>query len=239
MPEIVALIPARSGSKGLQNKNIRMLKGRPLLEWSIAACNKSELINRIIVSTDSQDYAELAIKSGAEAPFLRPEKLSQDASPDIDFVLHALNYFKSNNQKIDFIVHIRPTTPLRDPKLIDNAINYFLNSDASSLRSVSEMPESAYKYFELNTKGYLKSVGFQNNNADYLNNSRQTFPKTYIPNGYVDVLSVKFIQENQLIHGNKVLPFITPRITEIDCEDDFNYLEFEVEKNPELINNLF
>lgn len=239
MPEIVALIPARSGSKGLQNKNIRMLKGRPLLEWSIAACNKSELINRIIVSTDSQDYAELAIKSGAEAPFLRPEKLSQDASPDIDFVLHALNYFKINNQKIDFIVHIRPTTPLRDPKLIDNAINYFLNSDASSLRSVSEMPESAYKYFELNTKGYLKSVGFQNNNADYLNNSRQTFPKTYIPNGYVDVLSVKFIQENQLIHGNKVLPFITPRITEIDCEDDFNYLEFEVEKNPELINNLF
>ena len=85
----------------------------------------------------------------------------------------------------------------------------------------------------------LKSIGLKNNNADYLNNSRQTFPKTYIPNGYVDVLSVKFIQENKLIHGNKVLPFITPRITEIDCEDDFNYLEFEVEKNPELINNLF
>ncbi|MDO9219316.1 MAG: acylneuraminate cytidylyltransferase family protein, partial [Lacisediminimonas sp.] len=96
MSSIVALIPARAGSKGVPHKNIKPLGGRPLIEWSIKACLKSRLIDRVIVSTDSPEYAELAIKLGAEAPFLRPAEISADRSTDYDFIVHALDWLAAN-----------------------------------------------------------------------------------------------------------------------------------------------
>jgi CMP-N,N'-diacetyllegionaminic acid synthase len=236
----IALIPARAGSKGVHNKNIRMLGGHSLLEWSIAVCLKSKLIDRVIVSTDSAEYAQLAIKLGAEAPFLRPLEISGDHAIDYDFIVHALDWLAAEQGEPDFIVHIRPTTPLRDPRLIDKAIKTFIDSShATALRSVHEMSESAYKAFELAPGGQLQRLGSESTALDVANNARQQFPKTYQANGYVDVLASKFIRKSGLIHGDNVMPYMTPVVTEVDTETDFAHLEFQLSQSPEIVETLF
>lgn len=240
MNKVVALIPARAGSKGVPNKNIRLLGAHPLLAWSIAACLKTKVIDRVIVSTDSEDYATLARSLGAEAPFLRPAEISGDRSTDYDFVLHALNWLRESSSEPDLIAHIRPTTPFRDPELMSRAIEYFKAAKtATALRSVHEMSESAYKTFEIAATGELKCVGSGNTALDAANNARQSFPKTYQANGYIDVLSASFIRKQGLLHGDYVLPFITPRVTEVDSEDDFQYLEYQLSLSPTTELKLF
>ena len=207
MPFTIAIIPARSGSKGVPNKNIRLLGGYPLIAWSIAACKLAKSINRIIVSTDTQEYAKVAQDLGAEVPFLRPAEFSDDNSTDYEFIKHALDWFKNNDCDPDLIAHIRPTTPFRSPELIDHAVKAFIKKpDATALRSIHPMSESAYKTFEIAESGQLKRVASNSTAIDQSNNARQQFPRTYIANGYVDVLSSKFIRENRLIHGDNVMP---------------------------------
>lgn len=240
MAKVVALIPARAGSKGVPNKNVRLLGGHSLLAWSIAACLKSSAIERVIVSTDSAEYAALAKKLGAEAPFLRPAAISDDKSTDYDFIVHALDWLAAEKEEPEYLVHIRPTTPLRDPRLIDNAVAAFIAApDATALRSVQEMPESAYKTFEMTAGGQLKRLGANNTDLDSANNARQQFPNTYQANGYVDVLSTAFIRKAKLIHGDHVIPFITPTVVEVDTEDDFAHLEFQLSQTPSILQKLF
>jgi N-acylneuraminate cytidylyltransferase len=240
MASIVALIPARSGSKGVPHKNVRWLGQHPLLEWSIAACRKATLISRTIISTDSIEYAQSALEMGAEAPFLRPAEISGDRATDYDFVKHALDWLSQNGDEPDYIIHIRPTTPFRDPALIDQAIDSFINAPkATALRSVHPMPESAYKTFEIASTGQLKRVASESTELDAANNARQEFPATYIANGYVDVLSTNFIRRSRLIHGNYVMPFITPPVNEIDTEEDFAMLELKLLNHPEFTERLF
>ena len=240
MTKVVALIPARAGSKGVPNKNVRLLGGHSLLAWSIAACLKSSAIDRVIVSTDSAEYAALATKLGAEAPFLRPEAISGDRSTDYDFVVHALDWLAAEEGEPDYLVHIRPTTPLRDPQLIDNAVKAFMGTPhATALRSVHEMPESAYKTFEMAAGGQLKRLGADNTALDSANNARQQFPSTYQANGYVDVLSTAFIRKAGLMHGDHVIPFVTRSVVEVDTEDDFAHLEFQLARMPDILQKLF
>ena len=237
---IIALIPARSGSKGVPHKNIKSLCGYTLLEWSIAACKKCKLIDDIYVSTDSEEYRQLAIRKGAKAPFLRPKEISADYSTDYEFIVHTLDWLKENKNEPDIIAHIRPTTPLRKVSLMDQAIKSFLsNKKATALRSVHEMSESAYKTFEISENKKLKCICSENFNLDDSNNARQKFPKTYSANGYIDLLSTKFIRSNGLLHGNNVIPFITPNTIEVDSVDDFEYLEFIVKSNKNLLEGLF
>lgn len=240
MAKVVALVPARAGSKGVPNKNVRLLGGHSLLAWSIAACLKSSSIDRVIVSTDSAEYAELAQKLGAEAPFLRPAAISGDRSTDYDFIVHALDWLAAEKGEPDYLVHIRPTTPLRDPQLIDDAVAAFIAApNATALRSVQKMPESAYKTFEIAEGGQLKRLGVDNTDLDSANNARQQFPDTYQANGYVDVLSTVFIRKAKLIHGDHVMPFITPTVVEVDTEDDFAHLEFQLTQMPNILQKLF
>jgi N-acylneuraminate cytidylyltransferase len=240
MNKVIALIPARAGSKGVPNKNIRMLGGYPLMAWSIMAAKKSKLIDRIIVSTDSHEYANLAIKLGAEAPFLRPSEISDDHSTDYDCIVHALDWLGMNGGEPQYIVHIRPTTPFRDPAYIDSAIEAFQNSpeNITSLRSAHEMSESAYKTLEITEDGRFKRVGSDDTALDSANNARQQFPKTYQANGYVDILSTSFIRAKGLIHGDWVLPFITPSVLEVDTEDDFFQLEYQLSCLPDIASQL-
>ncbi len=239
--KVIALIPARAGSKGVPNKNIRPLGGYPLIAWSIMAAKKSRCIDRVIVSTDSEEYAKLAIKFGAEAPFLRPSEISGDRSTDYDCIAHALDWLLLNGGEPQFIVHIRPTTPFRNPSFIDSAIEAFQNSpkNITALRSAHEMPESAYKTFEISEVGRFKRVGSESTALDLANNARQQFPTTYQANGYVDVLSTHFIRESGLIHGDWVLPFITPSVVEVDTEDEFLFLEYQLSRAPSIISKLF
>lgn len=240
MAKVVALIPARAGSKGVPNKNIRQLGGHSLLAWSIAACLKSETIDRVIVSTDSVEYAELARKLGAEAPFLRPVEISGDRSTDYDFIVHALDWFASEGGEPEYLVHIRPTTPLRDPQLVDTAVRAFMGAtNGTALRSVHEMSESAYKTFEIAPGGQLKRLGSEDTALDSANNARQQFPSTYQANGYVDVLSSAFVRKAGLLHGDHVIPFVTPMVVEVDTEDDFLRLEFQLAQSPLIIRKLF
>lgn len=123
MNNTVAIIPARSGSKSIKDKNLAILSGHPLIAYSIAAAVLSKKISRTLVSTDSEEYAKIARKYGAEVPFLRPQEFSTDTSTDRDFMLHAMHWMKENNATpYEFWVHLRPTTPLRDPKHIDEAV---------------------------------------------------------------------------------------------------------------------
>ena len=238
---IYAIIPARAGSKGIPRKNVNLLKGKPLIAYSLQLCKKSSLIQRTIVSTDSKEYAKIANEYGGETPFLRPVEISKDNSTDYEFVVHALEWFGKNEGKIpEYLVHLRPTTPLRRIEIVDAAIKKLIKqNDATALRSVHEMPESAYKCFEIDD-GYLKTIGNTGTfNLDDANNARQSFPKTYHANGYVDVIKTEFIINNNRLHGSKVIPFITPRTNEVDCPDDLDQLEFDIYKDDTIFKSLF
>ncbi len=240
MSQVIALIPARSGSKGVIDKNIKRLGEFPLVQWSIEACKKVTKIDRIIVSTDSTKYRDLCIKFGAEVPFLRPKNISGDLSTDTDFIIHALDWLKENESEPDLIAHIRPTTPLRDPSVIDQAIEAFKSSkEFTSLRSVHQMAESAYKNFEISDSGNLVSVFTKNSALDASNNARQSFQDTFVPNGYIDILSTRYIRETGNIHGNNVMPYITKVVSEIDNDFDFQYIEYQLTSNKHLINRIF
>ena len=240
MASVVALIPARAGSKGVPNKNVRTLGGHPLLAWTIAASRRAARVERVIVSTDSPEYVALSIAEGAEAPFLRPTDISGDRSTDYEFIAHALDWLAVRGEEPAYVVHMRPTTPLRDPHLIDAAVQAFLDAPpATALRSVHEMSESAYKTFEIAPGGQLKRVGSDSTALDGANNARQQYPRTYVANGYVDVLSTAFIRRTGLIHGDHVIPFVTPPVVEVDTEDDFVHLELQLARTPHILERIF
>jgi N-acylneuraminate cytidylyltransferase len=227
----VAIIPARSGSKGVPGKNIRLLGGYPLIAYSIAAAKLSKFIERVIISTDSDEISEISKKYGAEVPFKRPAELAQDKSSDIDFMLHALGWFKENEKQMpEYWVHLRPTTPLRDNKIMDSAISEIMkNPSATSLRSGHMAPESPFKWFKRDENGFFAPLmeGFT---SDYINSARQIFPDAYIPDGYVDVLKASYILKSKLIHGDKIIGFESPFCVEVDSMEDFEYLEYEIKK---------
>lgn len=238
MKKIVAVIPARKGSKGISKKNIRLLGGHPLIAYSICAALLSNLIEQVIVTTDCQETADISKKYGAEVPFLRPSEISQDLSTDIKFFKHLLSYCK--DQKLsepDLMVHLRPTTPLRIPKIIDEAIQKLISdSNATSLRSVYESPLTPYKIFQLE-KGYLKGFFPNDSRLEYYNLPRQQFPRNYIGNGYIDIVKSSTISHGSL-HGGNILAYITEKVPDIDALEDFKYAEnvFHEGKFKELIN---
>jgi len=236
LPLIYAIIPARSGSKGIHDKNIRLLGGHPLLAWSIAVAKQSVFVKRVLVSTDNEEYASIAVQYGAEAPFLRPVSISGDRSPDRDFFIHALEWLQKHEKLVpDIWVHLRPTTPLRDPKLIDEAINIFNNDpNAVSLRSGHEASESPAKWFKLNDDGSFD--GLMGNT--WLNMPRQECPKGYIPDGYVDLLRSGRILGSEDMYFPRMLAYVSPPVREVDTAEDFNYLEYDVRKGHILLSYL-
>ena len=240
MASTLGLIPARSGSKGVPNKNIRPLGGWPLMSYTIKTALLAKNIDRVIVSTDSEYYCDIAKKYGAEVPFLRPKELSTDTSSDFGFVKHTLDQLMLLGEIMpEYIVHLRPTTPYRDPKVVDDAIERFWNEEkATALRSVHQMPESAYKCFRIES-GFLIDAYKGSPDLDRVNAARQSFPTTYCGNGYVDVLRSKFILEHGKIHGDNVIAYTTPFIQEVDTETDFDYLAYQITVDSNLANRLF
>jgi len=236
---VYAIVPARSGSKGVIDKNIRKIGSYPLISYSIKAASQSSLISRVIVSTDSEKYADIAKSYGAEVPFLRPDKISGDQSLDSDFFEHAISWLDSNDGFVpEYIVHLRPTTPLRDPDVIDKAIEKIVCCDATSLRSAHKMSESAYKAFEIED-GFFSRMCGKGSNLDASNLGRQQYPVTYDANGYVDVVRTEMIMNNRKLHGDRVVAYVTERSYEIDEESDLELLEYVIQKNPRLVERLF
>lgn len=240
MSEVVAVIPARSGSKGVPDKNVKLLAEHPLIAYSIAAARLAKSVHRVIVSTDSQHYASIAREYGAEAPFLRPAEISGDHSDDYEWVKHLLEWMAENEGDVpEYLIHLRPTTPLRDPDCIEQAVERMQhNSHATALRSVHEMSETAYKTVEIDS-AYLRCVCSGSFDLDSANQPRQMFPRTYTANGYVDIYKSSYVLENKKILGDRVIAYVTARIVEIDKLEDFDYLEYQVEKTPALIDRFF
>ncbi len=220
--DIVALVPARSGSKGLKDKNILPLDGHPLIGFSIIAAKQSELINEVYVTTDSKKYCQISETYGATAPFLRPVEISEDMSTDKEFFLHFIEWCRSERNKIpDMIVHLRPSTPLRDFRLIDKAIQRFIdNSKATSLRSCQNTELTPYKMFFEND-GYMVPCMVDSKYKESYNQPRQVFPKTYLPNGYVDIIRPVILLNTGLLHGDKILLNLTPATADIDDIGDY------------------
>lgn len=229
---VYSIIPARAGSKGVPGKNIKLVGGYPLIAYTIAAAKMSKNISRVIVSTDSMEITSIAKKYGAEIPFMRPSELAGDKSLDIDFVLHAINWFQQHENKIpDYIVHLRPTTPLRIPSEIDRAIDYIKQrKDATSLRSAHELREPPQKMFRIDEKGLFKGFFPDDPRTEYYNLPRQVFPAAYHPNGYVDIIRPDFVQETNSLHGSDMLAFITPFVVEIDNVEDCEYLRYQIDR---------
>lgn len=224
---VMAIIPARGGSKGVPGKNKALLAGYPLIAYSVVAGILSKHINRVIVSTDSEEIAEIAVRYGAEKPFLRPAEFARDNSPDDEFVLHALSWFtRHEGNQPDYLVHLRPTTPLRDPQIIDDGIKQLMeNPTATSLRSAHEAPESPFKWFRRDDNGYFQSLIEKVSLVD-INLPRQQYPTAYIPDGYVDVLRSEQAVKTGKIHGERILGFVSPFCQEVDAPEDFALLEY-------------
>jgi N-acylneuraminate cytidylyltransferase len=236
---MIAIIPARSGSKGVPGKNIKLLGGIPLFAFSIIAAKMMPSVSRVIVSTDSEEYAQIAKDYGAEVPFLRPNEISGDKSTDFDLFLHAINWFKENESLIpDYILHLRPTTPLRNPQIMEDAVKLFIENKnlASSLRSGHTAPESPYKWFLKNDDNYFKGLR-DDLTPEKVNLPRQSFPSVYIPDGYIDILKSSVILTTGTLHGDKMLVFESPFCVEVDTKDDFQYLEFQIQKEGSPILN--
>jgi len=240
MASVYALIPARAGSKGVPGKNIRDLAGAPLLAWSVRAALLAETVERVIVSTDSEDYAKIARDYGAEVPFIRPDEHAGDMIGDEPVVRHLIDWLLAAQGPMpDLIAYLRPTTPLRDPAIIDAAVKTAMAEEsATSVRSIHEMSESAYKTFE-REGDYLKPVGGPAASHADANAPRQSLPATYIGNGYVDVFRTTRLLSGQSLQGEKVYGFMTPPAAEVDTAEDFDFLEFQAERRPEIKTILF
>lgn len=224
-PKICAIIPARAGSKGVVGKNIRSLLDHPLIAYSIEAAKDSKLIERVIVSTDGSEIAEIAKKYGADVPFLRPAEFAQDGSPDRDYLLHMLTWCRTHEgYEPDLLVLLRPTTPERSGSLIDSAIEALVSSgEATSLRSVHECSESPFKWFKASQSGIAKPIVSDMSLLD-TNKPRQLFEPVYIPNGCVDILRVKQITETLDVYGEQIKLFKTDHVIEVDSRHEFDQL---------------
>lgn len=228
--KIYAIIGARSGSKSIVDKNIQDIEGKPLIAYSILTARFVPEIDRIIVSTDSARYREIAIRYKAEVPFLQPESVSKDSSCDIDWIKYLLDWLEDNEKELpEYLVHLRPTSPLRDFKYISLAIQYIKkHPEATALRSCIKMSQSVYKHFKVQN-GFLKTIG-GSLDLDEANKPRHLYPTTYDANGYVDILKTDYILSTAKtkIHGNKVLAFHVPYIIDVDEKRDLEHVRMVV-----------
>ncbi len=228
---VLAIIPARSGSKGVPGKNITLLGGHPLIAFSIGAA-KLAGIERVLVSTDSEEYASVAMSYKAEIPFLRPAEISSDQSTDFEFMRHAMDWMvEKENSAPEYWLHLRPTTPLREPQILKDALEKIQqHPEASSLRSGHEAPESPFKWFLKDDEGFFKGLR-KDLTPEKVNLPRQTFPNMYNPNGYVDIVRSSHVLHNSTLHGEKMLVFESPQCGEFDKQEDFEYLEYQIRKH--------
>jgi len=235
--KIIAIIPARGGSKSIPKKNIMDLGGHPLIAYSIAAAMLSKFISRVIVSTDSQEIAKISRFYGAEVPFMRPKKYATDNARDIGLVKYAIKWLESKEGFCPaYLAFLRPTTPLRDVKVVDRAILEIIkDKKATALRSAHKFESSAYKLFR-KKGGYAKFFGKEDfkPGVEYQDFPRQKLPATYKTNGYVDVLLPKFIKRTGKLHGQLIRAFITDETADIDTLRDVSFAG-EILRNKEYL----
>jgi len=220
---VLAIIPARGGSKRFQNKNIRILHDKPVITWTIEAAKKSKYIDRMIVSSDDDNIIRISEQYEAEVPFIRPKELSSDTASTIDVIFHAIDFFKEKGVEFTYVILLQPTSPLRTHQDIDNAFE-LLEDKTKSVISVCEtehpplwsntLPKS------LSMKGFIK--------PELINKRSQDMPKYYRLNGAIYISEVNYLLQHRSFFGQESKAFIMPltRSVDIDTEMDFQYANF-------------
>jgi CMP-N,N'-diacetyllegionaminic acid synthase len=237
--DVLALIPARGGSKGIPRKNVLVVGGKPLIAWSIQQALQSTRITRVVVSTDDDEIASVAQECGAEVPFIRPEDYADDRSPDIDVFRHALRFLdERDSYHPELVVHLRPTGPARRVSDIDAAIDLLDQHPwADSVRAVSVAHQSPYKMWAVQEDGTMEPVLRLSGMTDCQSQPRQLLPPVYWQNGYVDVLRPRAVLEKNSMWGDKVLPFVVKtRLFDLDYPEDIGPMEealSRLEHNPD------
>jgi len=217
---IVTVIPARGGSKSIPKKNIRELKGKPLIQYSIEYSLKCPLVSHTVVSTDSQEIADIARKKGAEIYFLRPVEYAQDTTPDYPVMRHALDSLEEILRKvIDYIILLRPTSPLRPPDLIERGMELFNRfPEASSVRSITFCSQHPYRMWKI-MDGFM--TGYEAAVNESYNLPRQKLPPVYFQTGDIEIIRRETLKKGS-VSGDKILPLaIRPdEMFDIDSESD-------------------
>ncbi|KGG79683.1 acylneuraminate cytidylyltransferase [Caloranaerobacter azorensis H53214] len=209
----LAVIPARSGSKGIPNKNIVNINGKPLIQYTIDEALKSKYLDKIIVSTDSEKIANIARKCGANVPFLRPAELASDTAKTIDVLIHVIDELKKIGDKYDYVVLLQPTQPLRQAFHIDEAIEKIVNNNESSLVSVSKVKEHPILIRTIKEDGTLENLLKVNSTV-----RRQDFPDYYKVNGAIYINKINETFNNNLSLNDNKIPYIMEEEYDIDID---------------------
>ena len=217
--QILAIIPARGGSKTVPRKNIQPLGGHPLIAYSIAAGLQAQRVTRVIISTDDEEIAEIGRSYGADTPFLRPASLAQDETVDLPVFKHALEWLAENESyQPEIVVQLRPTSPLRPPDCVDRAIEILLdNTDGDSVRGVIPSGQNPYKMWRISSEGNLQLLIDSDFDEPY-NMPRQQLPQTYWQTGHIDAIRASTILAKGSMSGDNILPLIMDPLYAIDID---------------------
>ncbi len=218
---ILAIVPARGGSKGIKDKNIKEIEGHPLIEYTIEAAKRCEYIDEIVVSTDSEKIAKVAKKAGAKVPFLRPDELASDTARTIDVVLFTIDQLKLIGQEYDIVVLLQPTSPLRDEDDICGAIEKYVSCNMKSLVSVSEVSESPILMRQIVDETHMEKLLNINSTI-----RRQDMAKYYMVNGSIYINKIEELNSDTSFNDN-VIPYVMDRSHSVDIDD---YVDIEVMK---------
>jgi CMP-N-acetylneuraminic acid synthetase len=228
---VLAIVPARGGSKGIPRKNVREVAGHPLIAYSIAAGLAAEHIDRVLVTTDDEEIAEVARAYGADVPFRRPGELAADDTPDLPVFLHALEWLdREERYRPEIIVHLRPTSPLRQVADIDRAIRLLAGHEtADAVRAVCEPFQNPYKMWRLDADGLMVPL-LQGVMPEPYNQPHQKLPQVYWQTGYIDVIRRRTLVEGHSMTGRTLLPLVLDRDSwmDIDTPAALDYADFLV-----------
>ena len=221
---IVALIPARSGSKRVSDKNIRPLAGHPLIAYSIAAALQSKIFRAVIVSTDSDRYADIARHYGAEVPFLRPAKIAGDISPDIEWVEYTLAELRKNGMNYDCFSILRPTSPFRLPDTIRRAWQEFLAAEGvDSLRAVEKCQQHPGKMWIVREKRMMPLLPMGPAEQPWHSSQYPSLPEVFVQNASLEIARTRVIFEEKTIAGNVLMPFFTKDLEGFDVNSEYDW----------------
>lgn len=224
LPSIVALIPARSGSKRVPDKNIRNLAGKPLIAYTIAAARQSGVFSAIVVSTDSEQYAEISRKYGAEVPFFRPVEISGDLSPDIEWIEHALVELRARGREFDCFSILRPTSPFRMPETIQRAWKEFNSQEGvDSLRAVEKCREHPGKMWVIRGKRMLPLLPIGPVELPWHSTPYQALPEVFAQNASLEIAWARVVFEGSTIAGEVVMPFYTEGYEGFDVNRPYDW----------------
>jgi CMP-N,N'-diacetyllegionaminic acid synthase len=223
-PSVVALIPARSGSKRVADKNIRPLAGHPVIAYTICAAIQSGIFSAIVVSTDSEDYAEIARKYGAEVPFLRPAEMSGDVSPDIEWIEHALAQLQSQGREFDCFSILRPTSPFRLPETIQRAWKEFTSQEGiDSLRAVEKCREHPGKMWVVRGRRMYPLLTIGPAELPWHSTPYQALPVVYAQNASLEIARTRVVFEGRTISGEVIMPFFTEGYEGFDVNRPYDW----------------